>query len=509
MAKKIKVHEKALAHLTRGMYRSPASALRELVSNAWDADATCVRITTGAPGFFQLVVRDNGRGFTKEEFEELMKGGIGNSQKRPGHLQLAHGRKVIGRLGVGMLGIAQICLGFTVTSKTANGSAFKARIRLYDLIKQQLDCEGSPLVKGTGGQTVVDVGEYDVLPFDGKDFDVGTQILADDLHPVFVKVFQESVGSKLYKDVPIDWARAITVMSRYRSLQELGDYWRVLWELSVSCPVPYVSPRALPEKIVADEQRRLTAYDFTVLVDGIKLLKPVRLSGNKSGYTVKAIPKTTLRSYGNNVIFHGYVAVQEGRQISPDELRGILIRIKDVGIGYYDPSMLDFRDNEGPRSRWITGEIFIEEGIEDALNIDRDSFNKFNPEFRVLQEYIHGFLRKEIFPDVYKNLELRSREKAEERNRERKKDLETVLSTALSTPVKVLRSKDSDHVSLEKGARVTRVVLPSDAEISTKKSQKPLAGAMLAILEVALREKTKAQQRERFTALLMELLDRW
>jgi hypothetical protein len=509
MAQKIKVHEKALAHLTRGMYRSPASALRELVSNAWDADATRVRITTGAPVFFQLVVRDNGRGFTKEDFEELMKGGIGNSQKRPSQLQLAHGRKVIGRLGVGMLGIAQICLGFTVTSKTQSGAAFKARIRLYDLIKEKLDSQGSPLVKGTGGQTVVDVGEYDVLPFDGKDFEVGTQILADDLHPVFVKAFQESVGSKHYKDVPIDWAKAITIMSHQRSLQELGDYWRLLWELSISCPVPYVSSTALPNRIIANEQKRLTGYEFTVLIDGINILKPVRLSGNKSGYTIKAIPTTTLRSYGKNVIFHGYIAVQEGVQLRPDELRGILIRIKDVGIGYYDPSMLDFRDNEGPRSRWITGEVFIEEGLEDALNIDRDSFNKFNPEFRVLQEYIHGFLRKEIFPDVYRNLELRSMEKAEERNQARKKDLETVLSGALSTSVKVVSSKDSDHVSLEKGPKVTRLVLPSDAEIGTKKSQKPLAGAMLAILEVALREKTKAQQRERFTELLMELLDRW
>jgi hypothetical protein len=43
---KIIVHEKALAHLSRGLYRSPASALRELVSNAvahpvpWTQDKT-------------------------------------------------------------------------------------------------------------------------------------------------------------------------------------------------------------------------------------------------------------------------------------------------------------------------------------------------------------------------------------------------------------------------------------------------------------------------------------
>ena len=64
---KIKVHEKALAHLSRGLYRSPASALRELVSNAWDANATAVNINTNHPNFFQIAVTDNGDGFTKDQ----------------------------------------------------------------------------------------------------------------------------------------------------------------------------------------------------------------------------------------------------------------------------------------------------------------------------------------------------------------------------------------------------------------------------------------------------------
>ena len=80
---KIKVHEKALAHLSRGLYRSPASALRELVSNAWDANATEVRIDTGVPTFSQVSVRDNGDGFTEEDFVRLMEGGIGNSDSSP------------------------------------------------------------------------------------------------------------------------------------------------------------------------------------------------------------------------------------------------------------------------------------------------------------------------------------------------------------------------------------------------------------------------------------------
>src|SRR5260370_22990463 len=114
---KIKVHEKALAHLSRGLYRSPASALRELVSNAWDANATLVRIDTNYPNFFQVSVEDNGDGFTLEDFERVMKG-VGNSEKRADGAPLKFGRPMIGRLGIGLFGIAQIALGLTISSKT-------------------------------------------------------------------------------------------------------------------------------------------------------------------------------------------------------------------------------------------------------------------------------------------------------------------------------------------------------------------------------------------------------
>ena len=74
--------------------------MRELVSNAWDANASIVRINTNYPNFLQITVEDNGDGFTKDEFERLMSGGIGNSEKRPKQLVLKHNRPVIGRLGI-------------------------------------------------------------------------------------------------------------------------------------------------------------------------------------------------------------------------------------------------------------------------------------------------------------------------------------------------------------------------------------------------------------------------
>src|SRR5438876_4837645 len=78
---KLETDEQVLARITEGIYRQPASALRELVSNAYDADATEVVILTDAPRFGQITVRDNGRGLSPEVVTQLVKH-IGGSAKR-------------------------------------------------------------------------------------------------------------------------------------------------------------------------------------------------------------------------------------------------------------------------------------------------------------------------------------------------------------------------------------------------------------------------------------------
>jgi len=530
---KIKVHEKALAHLSRGLYRSPASAIRELVSNAWDANAKVVRINTNYPNFFQLSVQDNGEGFTMADFKALMEGGIGNSEKRSEELPLFNDRPVIGRLGIGLLGIAQICGAFTVTSKTRQGEGFRAHVNLYDLLKEKLDRNDPAIVKeivstpvpGEGldpdeeyGLREVDIGEYNFdKNFDPASVRRGTTIITEDIHPTFVQTFKESLNKEefpKFKDPPPDWSKALTILSRVHSLQEMGDYWRLLWELSAACPIPYVSDRALPRRIVAEDQKRLGGYDFKVLVDGIELFKPVSLRGNPGGYTSRIIEPQSTTIYGKPLTFHGYLLVQEGKQLLPDELRGILVRIKNVGIGYYDPSMLDYRFNEGPRSKWLTGEIYVDQGLEDALNIDRDSFNRFHPQFRFVQSYLHKILHNEVFPEVYRNIDARSLAKKEIKGKEHRQHLRAILSGTSGKPVRLKqapRNEEDDlpsvHVSEE--ADAVEVTMPNPTNIKTSKAYRDLASALITIHGVALREKTRDRQRRIFTELLLKLLAEW
>jgi len=520
----IHVHEKALAHLSRGLYRSPASALRELVSNAWDANATHVLIGTNYPNFAQIAVQDNGDGFTKQDFERLMEGGIGNSDKRQMHERLIHDRPLIGRLGIGLLGIAQICGSFEVSSKPKTGEAFRARVQLYDLIREKLDSDDPSVVKELGADAApltnederainvreVDVGEYEFVELEEDELTRGTQITSDDVHPTFVRSFRESLSAPKFEEPALEWGKCLDVISRLRTLHEVGDYWKLIWELSATCPTAYISSDAVPRGAIKEIQQRLLSYDFTLRVDGITLAKPVRLHGNEAGYTVERIHPTSINVYGKNLRFEGYIAVQEGRQIQPDELRGIMLRIKNVGVGYYDPSFLDYAVNQGPRAKWVTGEIFVHSGLEDALNVDRDSFNRFHPEFRAVQKYLHGVLQDKVFPAVYKKLIQRSASRVAEREEIRASGLEEAISASLDAKVKVkLAPAGHDPVTIERTGDQFQITFGDLSQLRTKKAQRRLAASILALYDIASRERGSEQQRSRFEELLLGLLSRW
>src|SRR5436305_15118687 len=75
--------QRVLARITDGIYRQPSSALRELISNAYDADASEVIISTDAPRFKQISVRDDGLGLSPKVLAHLVEQ-TGGSPKRTG-----------------------------------------------------------------------------------------------------------------------------------------------------------------------------------------------------------------------------------------------------------------------------------------------------------------------------------------------------------------------------------------------------------------------------------------
>ena len=125
---RLTTNERILARITDGIYRQPSSALRELISNAYDADAREVTILTDAPRFSSIIVRDDGLGLSPASLAHMIKN-IGGSAKRTKEgqdLKIAAsndatrspgGRQLIGKLGIGLFAVAQFTRHFLIVTK--------------------------------------------------------------------------------------------------------------------------------------------------------------------------------------------------------------------------------------------------------------------------------------------------------------------------------------------------------------------------------------------------------
>lgn len=181
----LRTDDRVLARITDGIYRQPSSALRELISNAYDADATAVYIDTDAPRYSRIEVRDNGRGMDEAALSRLIHH-IGGSSKRtslgkelgttsqsdstlsPG------GRRLIGKIGIGLFSVSQLTSHFQIITKIAgNDYRLVADVILKTYVEDNSEESDS-----------FETGHVKVVAVPAEDADTqGTQIILRQLHP--------------------------------------------------------------------------------------------------------------------------------------------------------------------------------------------------------------------------------------------------------------------------------------------------------------------------------------
>jgi len=418
--KPINVAVSVLADISLGIYRTPANALKELVSNAFDADATRVVMNTGSPYFRTMICRDNGNGMSPEEFEGIMKR-IGGSIKRKGGRQFTDkGRPLIGKIGIGILAVAQICRRFTIiSSQRGSDTRFEAHVDFTPFATE------AAREISLGSEEAKKIGSYELFDDLPEKSDAHyTKIILEDIEPGFrerllersgpetkVRDFRFARGDpKTFPDF-VDWLTN-------KSVREISDYNRLLWELGVICPVPYLEDGPIKvHDVIPDIRQTLLDYDFTIKIDGLELRKPILFPTspeiNNKGEDYEIYPiEFDDEEEGKRLTFKGYIFHQR-KSIMPPELRGLLVRIRNVAIGIYDKSLLNYPKAQGPRMAGLSGEVYVEEGLEDALNVDRNSFRETDPHYLKLQEVVYirlGGDRETKTPGIFSDISRRSEE---------------------------------------------------------------------------------------------------
>lgn len=127
-------HGRIIEHIGIQMYQSPTAALAEIVSNAWDADATEVDISfdfdADRKSNWTITILDNGNGMTKEECQQkfLSVGFNRREQDGPKATSSEKQRPLMGRKGIGKFagfGIARFIKIDTVSKKTGEQTVFE------------------------------------------------------------------------------------------------------------------------------------------------------------------------------------------------------------------------------------------------------------------------------------------------------------------------------------------------------------------------------------------------
>ena len=392
----IKVASRIVDHLSSGIYKSPAACLKELINNAYDADALHVHVSV-KPDADRIIVQDDGTGFSRDEFVAHFSR-IAESSKREESDTTTSGRPKIGRIGIGFIAANELCEKLEIFSTQINSDellhvTINFRIMRTDTAKRRR--EGGDFAKADY------VGE--MLPANPNDHHT-TLILKEirgEARDLLAGAAARHRPGSLYGKSSESISDALAD-PKLRSWTDLDSYSQTQLRVGLNVPVAY-APAWAPDTILSDGLGQFSAeaktLNLTVRYDGTDVRKPIVLRpGEKRTLT------RTFEHRGDRVAARGYFYAQHGR-IQPEELQGVLVRIRHAAVGEYDKTYWDFPISEGPLLKtWISGEVWADDRLEDAMNIDRSTLRDVHPAYVELRQALHGFLSvflKDVRRELY------------------------------------------------------------------------------------------------------------
>ena len=289
----LETNDRIIARVTDGIYREPWSAFRELVSNAYDADATRVSIDCDYPFFNEIRISDDGIGMDSQTVADLLTN-IGGSSKRTARgkslgtvsehdpTESPSGRKLIGKIGIGLFAVAQLTNHFQIISKRKGSTERVSATVKIDTYRENVFVDDDDETYSSG--------TFKVIAENTKDIEAhGTTIvlmnvqravreklqsreiwdaLEEQLSEKAIGVFdvvtepnfhigRVSEDGLLSKEPRLPWASAASPKEKFESLfsetiklgrnsnertdlSHLDNYLKMLWRLSLGSPIEYL-----------------------------------------------------------------------------------------------------------------------------------------------------------------------------------------------------------------------------------------------------------------------------
>jgi Histidine kinase-, DNA gyrase B-, and HSP90-like ATPase len=420
------VSSRIIDELSSGLYESPAACIKELINNAYDADATEVLLSV-RPDADVIIVDDNGTGITRTEFQRHFDR-IAESRKREQSDTTASGRPKIGRIGIGFIAANEICDRMDIVSTVA-GSTEVLEVSI-DFERMRIDPAerrrvSVTMAEGNNEDTDLAKADYEGLTIPTAEVDehytrVYLRKVRGHAQEVLSGAQEGRRRNSLYGLKPSSVKNRLADPN-LRSWDEFDSYSRTMLEIALNVPVRYHYGWVPPEH--EDEVRTFTdraaALNFEVIADGTPLRKPTVLGPGPDGKSLLRRIEVSTEHVGAT----GYFYASSGK-LSPSDLNGVLLRIRNAAVGKYDPSFLGYPSWESPLfSAWASCEIYADDRLEQALNIDRKTLRITDETYTELREALQAELRlcfAAVREELYRK---RSARRQQERAREQSRQL--------------------------------------------------------------------------------------
>lgn len=384
----IKVASRIIDYLSSGLYPSPGACLKELINNSYDADARRVEMFV-KPDADRIIIEDDGAGMNKADFVAHFNR-VSESHKRDKGDTTKGGRPKIGMIGIGFIAANEICDVMELFStKQGSTDLLHVNINFREMRKS--------IEERRRGPVDVAKADYDgeVLTTDRKEHytHVYLKSVRGEARQILAGAFAQKEGAKARSLYGLAPASVLSELSRpaLKTWKDFDMYSETMLQIALNVPVAYHQGWLAPNlsRRVRTFQDTAAGLDFRVFYDGSELRKPVIFHPTRGKAFI-----STFNFKGKRVSAEGYFYAQHG-SVTPLELHGLVLRIRHAAVGEYDPSFWGFSTSEASLiQRWVSAEIWADDRLEDAMNIDRRTLRIAHPAYVELRNAIHTQLRK-------------------------------------------------------------------------------------------------------------------
>lgn len=491
----IKVASRIIDYLSSGLYHTPAACLKELVNNSFDARAKRVDIFV-KPDADRIIIEDNGDGMNKEEFQKHFDR-VSESHKRDGSditegEPPKGGRPKIGKIGIGFIAANELCEILEIFSTKKDSEELLHVVIDFRKMREPIE------ERRRDGELIVKA-DYKGKISKAKKEDHYTQLFLTEVRgaakDILAGADSQTIKTQTISLYGLKTENVAKTLKdpKLSNWKEFDTYSETMLNIGLNVPVKY-HENWIPSKYensVKELEDNIEKLGFNVFYDGTELKKPIVFNPPHDSMLIDKFEFN-----GNCVSAKGYFYAQHGT-VKPNDLQGLLVRIRQAAVGEYDHTFWGFSPSESPLiQRWVSVEIWADDRLEEAMNIDRRTLRIAHPTYIELRNAIHEHLRvvlRKATKELYK---------AESIERKKEKTEKFIKS------VNIFIKETVAPISMEAANTITKLVTKSaNNNIFLRKLEKKFTVVELyeTVIEIA-KEVLPVNQQAEFLERLAERL---